>query len=224
MVFVDGAIRRVGEPGSRVKEGGVGIVLVDNNNRRGSIIVSAKYIPPDDKVTNQRMEILAIQYGVLAAEKYSARPKGTPIHIWSDSQYAIGTIGPSDWSPTKNLDIIVPTQRLLKACAPVHLHHVRSHLERKTGGEFPDFVFHELADVVATGAIKKAGDGAHVARHTKLDPACVACQKFPCWQRTDPLKTQTIEPGGEACAKFLPWGPQWIQDFNREDVLCHMSI
>lgn len=219
MLFVDGAIHKVSDPDVDpvIREGGVGVVLVSQRCTKGSIVVAGKYFPPSKKVTNQRMEIEAIRFG-LEYVRSLGLDQIEPLYLWSDSMYALNTLGPSDWSPTKNLDLIVPIQRLIRSFGRVEMRHARSHIEQKSSGKLPDFIFHEMADVAASAVVKAQRHTQHVVRRESLDPGCISCTKFSCWQQTDPLKTMKVEPGGERCPHHEPWIDWAVKGFAEKEV------
>lgn len=218
MLFVDGAIRKVevaeGEPA--VREGGVGIVLASPNSTRGTICGFGQYFAPSTKVTNQRMELQAIHLGVEFAKRCGVG--GEPLHIWSDSMYALKTLGPSDWNPTKNLDLIVPIQRSLRSVDIAGMQHVRSHIDRKSSGRLPDMTLHEMADAIAQEVVEgRTHKHYEVGRGPRFSPGCLACQRFPC-KDENPLVTLRLSEHGEPCGDFLGWPEMAIKGYSREEV------
>ena len=221
MIFVDGSVHHLEQDHS---EGGAGVVIIGNDLPGGTIQVDGKYFPPKKgrgRPTNQRMELEAVRLGLAFALQLGAKKddRARPLYLWSDSTYAIGSLDRhSGWSPSSNMDLIVPIQRLVASIPRLRFRHVRSHLSKKSSGQLPDFLFHEMADVAARAVVQHRRDTEHIASQARLDPVCVACQEFACWQDDDPLKTMKIREGGTACEKFTEWDPWGIQDFRIKDM------
>lgn len=218
LLFVDGAVHREGDE----VHGGIGVVLVTKECDAGSIFARGLYVPPSEnrrgRVTNQRVELAAIRFGL----GYAIRklPPATPIYLWSDSEYALGVLSSRGWVPQKNLDLIVPVQRFVKRQASrVRMNHIRSHIARKSRREYPDMLFHEMADVVAATVAKQQTSAERIVRRERnVNPTCLACQHYACWQDTDVLTAMKIEPGDEPCDDFEPW-PDWgVKGFTKEEV------
>lgn len=218
-IFVDGSIHQV-HSAPVIRAGGTGVILVSPHSTKGLIAGYGRYYSPSATVTNQRMELEAIRQAIVFARRCGVL--GQPLHIWSDSEYAIGSLRPgSDWSPTKNLDLIVPTQRLLRQSNVASLRHVRSHIDRKTGGVFPNFVLHEMADVIAQTVVKRQLHAEVSINRGTMDPVCLACSLFPC--RTSDEQTaydrMRLSDYPQSCEKFIEWPDMAIKGFSRKEVV-----
>lgn len=218
LLFVDGSVHREGGE----VHGGLGVVLIAKECDAGSIFARGRYIPPSQqrmgRVTNQRVELAAIRFGLGYA--VALLPSQTPIYLWSDSEYALGVLGSRGWLAQKNLDLIMPIQEFMRQhLGHVFMNHIRSHIARKSKRAYPDMLFHEMADVVASAAARQQADVERVIRQERnVNPTCLACQHYACWQESSVLEAMVVEPGDEPCDDFEPWSNWAVKGFTKEEV------
>lgn len=217
LLFVDGGTGRHGH-GSGLRHGGIGCVAVEHNGTT-RITGFGKFFHHDTGVTNQRMELRAIHFATEVLALLD-KPADEPLYIWSDSIYSINTLRwNSDWSPSANLDLIVPFRRELQKLNIVELNHVKSHIRRKTKNAAPDFMLHEMADRLAAMAIKRRRFIRTPIMETQhVDTACLGCSLFPCRQRKDVLDRMRIREDYVKCRKFKAMRSSLIKKYSVEDI------
>lgn len=217
LLFVDGAIRRHVLNDREQCDGAVGLVACDPERPGENIVGAARFFPADrENCTSQRMELRALEFGLLYAEHRLDRARERRWLLWSDSQYAVRSLGGFGWQPTKNLDLIVPLQARCRT-APVRLRHTHGHLARRSHGAYQDHQLHEAADRLAGDAVRGRHDidGRLGAGPFALD--CLTCRHFPCRPRASET-APWFTPHPEPCARRAEWPAQLIERFTKEEV------
>jgi ribonuclease HI len=202
LAFVDGAVdrNRRREEGGASKGGSCAVILPlrDTAPWEGSleeIIVVGKYFDREIEgdcwgedgsvITNSTTELQAVY--LACTELIEPIEAGAPVHIWSDSQYAIGCLSHgSTWNPNVNRKTI-KHMRKITARPNVQIRFVRGH---------HGFRWNELTDLGAKKCVElmRSYKGRRTAR--ALLP-CVLCARFPC---KDPnFGTKTSELKNDYC-------------------------
>lgn len=117
VVYTDGSCLGPFGAGS-VASIGAGIVMVCDGFRE-------EFAVPLGFGTSQQAELLAIYIALRMLEDRQE----LHVEVITDSQYACGILGESEWKPKKNLDIIRKTTRLIQQLGRFDINWVRGHSE-----------------------------------------------------------------------------------------------
>lgn len=109
VIYADGACS--GNPGPC----GIGVVLVSSETDRREL---SEFLGDG---TNNIAELTAI---MRAAE--AVRTEKRPVHIYTDSSYAIGVLS-KNWKAKANIELIAEVKKALALVKNFHLHHVPGH-------------------------------------------------------------------------------------------------
>ena len=129
-IYTDGASS--GNPGPS----GVGVVLTCGQKRKEL----SEYI---GYATNNIAELTAIQKGLSAVKN-----RRLPVRVYTDSSYAYGVLT-LNWKPKKNADLVAAIRQMMSGFSRLKFIKVPGHQG------VPD---NERADVLATSAIRQAGE------------------------------------------------------------------
>jgi ribonuclease HI len=171
LAFVDGAVdknRRRDQGGAGF--GGAGVVLVktDGGLATSYRVVGVPFWPHSMFISNNTMEIMAVQAACNILEPEILA--GKDVHIWSDSTYAKGMLSfGTSWTAKEN-QALVEYIRRTTARHNILIHHVKGHA---------GFAWNELADTAAVKAVEYRR-GFDREFQCLVHHVCFQCSKFPC--------------------------------------------
>jgi ribonuclease HI len=160
-VFCDGSCLSNGKVGASA---GFGVCVLRDG---AELHTYSSPVPKTDSQTNQRAELLALQYAIA----YMAE-SGLSGDIYTDSKYAIQCLtvwGPTweingwkkaDKKPVLHVDIIQPMLELWHSMTGVKIHHVFGHTGGKDAISQGNAMADRLAHDAATGAATDAATAA----------------------------------------------------------------
>lgn len=168
IAFTDGSVDVNSKAAFSKGAGAAVIIQVDN---RGAdplvkgIRLLAEYHEGYDDVTNNTMELTGIKLAINSTSKEAV------LHLWSDSQYALGVLFNSSWKPGQNRRLIDEIKREARTRA-IEPRFIKGH---------QNLFMNELADLVAGRAVTKQKNIDHnldIKDGTQL--VCLSCRRFPC--------------------------------------------
>lgn len=175
--------------------GSVGAFVGDHGKKVGS----------DEAITNNTMELLAVW--TAARRLHVEIEEGAEVHIYTDSQYAKGSLRwDSDWKGASNRRVIDKIRGEYTAKPAIRIHHVRGHW---------GVSWNELANLGATKAVAlRRGFTGHLK--TKISLPCFFCQRFACEDPTFGTKTSHLHDyAAPPCRRerYEPFPSVLIEDF-----------
>jgi len=216
LVFVDGGTGRCET--IKHKHGGVGAVAVSQNGTT-TITGMGRFYHHETDVTNQRMELRAFMF-LEEVLRICEKDQDEPLQVWSDSIYSIKTLFSDKDLPLKtNLKLIAEIREVLSRLNIVEVNHVKSHINRATKGQLPDMTFHEMADRMASQAIRRRDLVVkRLMTHGSVDKECLVCQHFPCKDRSKLTRSYKIS-NHKVCDDWDPWRMSLVKNFKAKSII-----